>query len=186
MNQVILIKNIDNFILEISSLLEFIKTTNINGTNDSRNILKEECFEKVKKMYFTNIKKWLTRKYPYDKRRLRIESVLEWANTNEWIWEWYLVDIIELVKQFKYEVVWMSNFEFNSFTQNPYKKTKNYWKIFNPMYWILLLIKLWWDHKVISFIILTIIGTIIVDSIKPLTELVTKPISTTLSWNLNK
>lgn len=81
----------------------------------------------------------------------------------------------------------LSKKEFNDII-NP--KNNNYWKILNPIYCFLELLKLWWKHKIISSIIIffiwIIITIIITDSIKPLTDIITKPISDTLSWSLNK
>lgn len=67
---------------------------------------------------------------------------------------------------------------------------KNYWKIWNPIYWIMLWLQWLWWHKVISiivcFIIWAIFTAIITDSIKPITELLSKPAANSLSWLISK
>lgn len=66
---------------------------------------------------------------------------------------------------------------------------KNYWKLLNPIYWVIFIFIVWWKHKIISWILLFLIWVIftifITDSIKPLTDKITKPFSEFLSWSLN-
>lgn len=181
-----LLHNTDEFILEIENLLWFSQ-----DVDQWRNIEEwEDCFEKVKELYFKNIRKYLKIRSTLDNRRMRFESVLKENTITVWIWKWYLQDILGLLKQFKYEIEWMGSSEYNKFLEWLKIDNNNYWKILNPIYWILELIYWLWWHKVIStivwFIILATFTAIVTDSVKPITDLFSKPIANSLSWSLSK
>jgi hypothetical protein len=181
-----LLHNTDGFILKIDNLLWFSK-----DVARWENIKEwEKCFEEVKELYFKNIRKYLKIRSTLDNRRMKFESVLKWNSITVWIWEWYLQDMLGLLRQFRYEIDWMSSAEYNKFLEWLKIDNNNYWKLWNPLYWIIeWLYWLWW-HKIIStiiwFIILTILTAIVTDSVKPITDIFSKPIANSLSWSLSK
>lgn len=70
-----------------------------------------------------------------------------------------------------------------------WKVEKNYWKILNPIYWFWIFIRLLWRHKIISLIIFVtwiVITAIVTESIKPLTDKISKPVQNYLSGKINQ